>query len=124
MRNSVPRTALLYAVLTGLWIFAVDLLVDMLVSDPYSFAGLHLALAILTVLLLYFLLSRELWAREQANARRRASEQRLSSLLDTAVDAVIAIGDDTRVFVFNQGAQRIFGYQPQEVLGQPLELLV
>lgn len=123
MRNSASRTALLYAVLAGLTIL-IDLFIDSLVANEQNFRGLHVALAVSTVLLLYLLLNRELRARERAEVRRHASEQRLTSLLDTAIDAIIAVGEDRRIFLFNQGAQQIFGYPAQEILGRPLDLLL
>jgi PAS domain S-box-containing protein len=108
MKNSLSRTALLYAILTGLWILTFDLLADLLLTGRQQFAERHLILAVMTVLLLYLLLSRELRARKQAEqelrntleeARQRQRE--ISALLESA-RAVLAYGD------FEETARSIF----------------
>lgn len=76
-------------------------------------------------------------AREAADAALRASERRLEALLaertrtieeqatilDQIHDAVVRTDLDGIVTGWNQGAQRLFGYTAQEMLGQPVALL-
>ncbi|MCB1021275.1 MAG: PAS domain S-box protein [Acidobacteria bacterium] len=52
------------------------------------------------------------------------SPELLARILDIADDAVISIDDRQRICVFNQGAERVFGYSCAEVMGQPLEKLI
>lgn len=54
----------------------------------------------------------------------RRVEKRLAGLLDMSPDAVIAIDIDHRIIVFNTGAERIFGYSAEEIIGRPLEALM
>jgi PAS domain S-box-containing protein len=67
---------------------------------------------------------RDITARRRAEAARSALEARLTSLLDIATDAIIMVDGDQHILVFNQGAEQIFGYHLEEVLGQPLDLLL
>jgi PAS domain S-box-containing protein len=48
----------------------------------------------------------------------------LSDLFNVIVDAVIAFDQQQRILYFNQGAEAIFGYAPQDVLGQHLDMLL
>ena len=48
----------------------------------------------------------------------------LADALDVVADAVIMLGEDQRILFFNQGAEHIFGFRSQEVLGQPIERLL
>lgn len=45
-------------------------------------------------------------------------------LLDLAVDAIVAVDADQRIVSFNRGAETLFGYVQEEVLGKPLDMLV
>jgi PAS domain S-box-containing protein len=108
MKEWMSRIALLYAILTGLWILAFDLLADLLLIGRQRFMERHLVLAVVTVLLLYLLLSRELRVRKRAeeglrNALEEAGQRQreISALLEGA-RAVLAYGD------FEETARSIF----------------
>ena len=59
-----------------------------------------------------------------ANEVLRASEARFEGLLSTAHDAIISVDDHHIITLFNQGAERIFGYQAQDIIGKPLNYLI
>ncbi len=48
----------------------------------------------------------------------------LASVLRTAVDAIIIIDDTGTIQSVNQATQRMFGYQPAEMLGQNVKMLM
>lgn len=53
-----------------------------------------------------------------------ASSSLLAQVIDLAEDAIISIGEDQRIVLFNQGAERVFGYSAKEAIGRPLEILL
>lgn len=59
------------------------------------------------------------------NAREREElYDGIGALLNIAADAIIAIDDRHRITLFNDGAERIFGYVRGEVIGQRLDILM
>jgi PAS domain S-box-containing protein len=61
---------------------------------------------------------------KNAEARVAASEARLRALVDTAPDAILVIDGMGLIRSFNQGAERIFGYDAAEVIGQNIAMLM
>ena len=55
---------------------------------------------------------------------QRRAEAWVRSLIDTTQDAVVSIDRQARIVLFNPAAQRIFGYQPEEVVGQKVNMLM
>ncbi len=61
------------------------------------------------------------WARAmEAESAIRASEQRIRSIVETALDAVVVIGENGRIVEWNAQAETIFGWARREVLGRLL----
>ena len=53
-----------------------------------------------------------------------ASQAMFASILEIAAEAIITVDEAQRIMHFNQGAEQIFGYAPDEVIGRPLEILL
>jgi len=52
------------------------------------------------------------------------SSDPLARILDLAEDAVLSTNEEQQIVLFNQGAERIFGYTAQEVYGRALDMLL
>ncbi|HEU4988230.1 MAG TPA: ATP-binding protein [Gemmatimonadaceae bacterium] len=48
----------------------------------------------------------------------------LAEIIGISADAIICVDGDQRITFFNEGAVRIFGYAVDEVMGQPLDILL
>ena len=72
----------------------------------------------------YGMLRTEIAEREHAEEALRGSEERLRAIVDNLVDGVITIDDTGVVQSFNPGAERIFGYAPDEVVGGNVRMLM
>lgn len=51
-------------------------------------------------------------------------ERRLASLLAIAADAIILFDREQRILLFNEGAERIFGWEAEEVVHRPIDILL
>jgi two-component system sensor kinase FixL len=73
----------------------------------------------------YFLeISRDVTPYRDLITRLRGSEKRFKAILDTATDAILSIDAHHRIVLFNDAAQRMFGYQRDEVIGKDLNMLI
>ena len=52
------------------------------------------------------------------------AETRLASLLSIAADAIILLDGEQRILLFNDGAERIFGWKADDIVGRPLDVLL
>ncbi|MEG4942711.1 PAS domain S-box protein [Microcoleus sp. F4-D5] len=71
-----------------------------------------------------FACARDISERYRAEEALRASQARLSGVLDIADEAIISVDSSQRITLYNQGAERIFGYTSEEMLGQTLDRLL
>lgn len=54
----------------------------------------------------------------------RDSQERLESIISSAMDAIITVNDRQQIVVFNRAAEQIFRCPPEQALGQSLEKFI
>ena len=62
--------------------------------------------------------------RKRAEEALRDSEQRLTGLVTTAMDAIVSVDGNQRITLFNQAAEQMFGCPADEAIGQPLDRFI
>ncbi|MEG3936612.1 PAS domain S-box protein [Microcoleus sp. S36b_A3] len=65
----------------------------------------------------------EILVAERTDALQK-SQARFAGILEIANDAIISVDRTQRITLFNQGAEKIFGYKIEDILGEPLNLLL
>jgi diguanylate cyclase (GGDEF)-like protein/PAS domain S-box-containing protein len=58
------------------------------------------------------------------NAALRDSEVRARAVLQNVADGIVTAGEGGLIESFNQSARRLFGYREDEVIGEPLQLII
>ncbi len=61
---------------------------------------------------------------QQQHREQLRSERRAAAIVDNSSEAIITIDDRGRIETFNPAASRLFGFQPADVLGQSVSLLM
>ena len=74
--------------------------------------------------LCYIAQMEDITERKRAERALRRSEAMFSGIVDIAADAIISVDEQQRITVFNEGAEHIFGYTKQEMIGTPIDRLI
>lgn len=69
-------------------------------------------------------LQQKIEERQQIEIALRESEARFASILNIAPEAIITVDQLQQIILFNQGAERLFGYTSKQIMGMPLDTLV
>ncbi|RJF84223.1 diguanylate cyclase [Azospirillum cavernae] len=63
-------------------------------------------------------------ARKRLEEELRLSEERLQGIIGMAQDAILTADEALTITLFNQAAERLFGYEAIDIVGRPLSLLI
>lgn len=72
----------------------------------------------------------EIWALNDITAQQRTaealydSENQLSGIINSAMDAIITVDNSQRIVLFNKAAEDIFGYRSRNLIGHSLNKLI
>ncbi|MEG4208955.1 PAS domain S-box protein [Microcoleus sp. S13_B4] len=69
-------------------------------------------------------IARDISDRKEAEKALQMSQARFAGIVEIADDAIISVDADQKIILFNQGAERIFGWSAAEAIGQSLSLLL
>lgn len=67
---------------------------------------------------------RDITDRKKAEETLRESEERYRIIAETASDAIITIDEESRIIFANKAVGKIFGYFPDEIIGQQMTVLM
>ena len=67
-----------------------------------------------------FGISHDITARKQLEVKN----QQLATLVDSSGDAIVGLDLDRRVTAWNRGAERLYGYSAEEMIGAPISMLI
>jgi PAS domain S-box-containing protein len=86
--------------------------------------GLSACLLLLVIAQMVEKLRAEIAERKRVEASLRASQARFAGILAISAEAIISADADMRITLYNQSAEKMFGYSSAEAMGQSINLLV
>lgn len=114
------KTALLYALVGGVWIFFSDWLLGIFTTDPAPFTSLQTYkgwfFVGVTAILLYVVLRREFGALERAERAVRENERRLREMLENLRLIAMTLDTAGRITFCNEYLLTLSGWKREEVL--------
>ncbi|MEG4082486.1 PAS domain S-box protein [Microcoleus sp. POL10_C6] len=69
-------------------------------------------------------IARDISDRKHAEKALQLSQARFAGIVEIADDAIISVDAEQKIILFNQGAEKIFGWTAAEAIGQSLSLLL
>ena len=95
-------------------------------DTPHKFGDRDIEIALTIARQLAFAIEQDRLRSDRRAAERalRESEARKTAILESALDAIVALDSEGRILDFNPAAERLFGYRRSNVLGNFLSDLI
>ena len=74
--------------------------------------------------ILFFITVRDNTALRREQIALKDANLRAARILMVAEDAIVSVDAEQKIIIFNLAAEKMFGYRTEEVLGQPLSMLI
>ena len=115
------KIAGIYLFMGGLWILFSDIAASTIAEDQNMLKTISTikgwGFVIVTAVLLYWLIRRYA-------VLLQAGDEKMASIINSAMDAIISIDNSKQIVLFNPAAEKMFGYTSNEIMGQPLDTLI
>src|SRR5246127_741923 len=72
----------------------------------------------------WFAVVEDITQRKEEESARRYTEEKYRVMVETASDAVIGLDESSAILLANPATTRVFGYDPAELIGKPLTMLM
>jgi PAS domain S-box-containing protein len=98
------------------------------IHDDFLFQAGSIALALLILYLALLPVMSRMTKMLEERARRLQQElaerQRLAAIVDSSNDAIVGRDRDGVILTWNDGAERIYGWKREEIVGRPIDVLL
>jgi PAS domain S-box-containing protein len=108
----------------GVFAAVLALLAGLFGWYPHEMLATAGGLGLGVALLVSFLLYRQRSERRAVAVALQNVEARVGGIVDSAMDAIVAVDESQRIVLFNAAAERVFRWPQAAVLGQPLDMLI
>jgi PAS domain S-box-containing protein len=72
----------------------------------------------------WVMLASAITQRKLAEEALKRSEEKYRELISSSIDGIVSNDAQMRIIIWNQGAEKIFGYTEKEMLGQPIAKII
>ncbi|MBZ5532653.1 MAG: PAS domain S-box protein [Acidobacteriia bacterium] len=87
-------------------------------------SGLGASLLLMVIAQIVDKLRLEVAERRRVEQSLRTSQARFAGILEISAEAVVSADVNQRITLYNQSAEKIFGYTAEEALGQSMDILI
>ncbi|BCS55126.1 nitrogen regulation protein NR(II) [Geobacter sp. SVR] len=119
---SIPtRIVAIYAIVSGVWIFFSDSLLDLLVDDPRTMARIGMVkgwvFVLVTSTLLFFLIRRTVKQLRDFNSKFQESERRFRELMEQVRMIAVMLDRQGQIVFCNDFLLQLSGWSREEIMG-------